>query len=181
METLSSLDLIWHPTPGQVTLATFEGLYRTDDGGQSWFKLPGPLAQQTVYSLLQTDDGTIWAGATNGLWRSQDYGVTWNQIETLLQAAVIRLDRLNVPSPSPPLNPPFVFQPPEAKVYQTHEWLWAGTEGAGLWLSQDNGATWQFAGLPQRTVYSVMFDPLMQRHLIAATDRGIFAVETKQD
>ena len=181
LETLSSLDLIWHPTPGQVTLATFEGLYRTDDGGQSWFKLPGPLAQQTVYSLLQTDDGTIWAGATNGLWRSQDYGVTWKQIETLLQAAVIRLDRLNVPPPSPPLNPPFVFQPPEAKVYQPREWLWAGTEGAGLWLSQDNGATWQFAGLPQRTVYSVMFDPLMQRHLIAATDRGIFAVETKQD
>ncbi|MCB0209126.1 MAG: hypothetical protein KDJ52_07345 [Anaerolineae bacterium] len=181
LETLSGLDLIWHPTPGQVTLATFEGLYRTDDGGQSWFKLPGPLAQQTVYSLLQTDDGTIWAGATDGLWRSQDYGVTWTPIEALPQTAVIRLDRLPVPPPSPSLNPPFVFQPTEAQLYRLREWLWAGTEGAGLWLSQDNGDTWQFAGLPERTIYNVIFDPLLPDHLVAATDRGIFAVAVKQD
>ncbi|MCB9106737.1 MAG: hypothetical protein H6633_21205 [Anaerolineales bacterium] len=181
LETLSGLDLIWHPTPGQVTLATFEGLYRTDDGGQSWFKLPGPLAHQTVYSLLQTDDGAIWAGAADGLWRSPDYGVTWARIESLPPAALIHLGRLAVPPPSPPLRPPFVFQPTEAKVYLPHEWLWAGTEGAGLWLSQDNGDTWQFAGLPRRTVYTVMFDPLRPDRLVAATDRGIFAVEVAQD
>lgn len=59
LETLSALDVLWHPTPGQATIATIEGLYRTDDGGASWFKLPGPLMQQTVHSLLQTDDGVL--------------------------------------------------------------------------------------------------------------------------
>ena len=156
-------------------------MYRTDDGGQSWFKLPGPLAHQTVYSLLQTDDGAIWAGAADGLWRSPDYGVTWARIESLPPAALIHLGRLAVPPPSPPLRPPFVFQPTEAKVYLPHEWLWAGTEGAGLWLSQDNGDTWQFAGLPRRTVYTVLFDPLQPDRLVAATDRGIFAVAVEPD
>ena len=93
----------------------------------------------------------------------------------------IHLGRLAVPPPSPPLRPPFVFHPTDAKVYPIHEWLWAGTEGAGLWLSQNNGDTWQFAGLPRRTVYTVLFDPLQPDRLVAATDRGIFAVEVAQD
>jgi ligand-binding sensor domain-containing protein len=196
LETLSGLDLIWHPTPGQVTLATFEGLYRTDDGGQSWFKLPGPLMQQTIYSLLQTDDGTIWAGAANGLWVSRDYGTTWAMAHTMLtntmlanttlgnnipQAAVLRLGKLTAlqvpPSAPQPASPPFVEVNHVPLVYAPHEWLWAGTERAGLWISPDNGITWHFGGLPEQTVFNVFFDPLHPHRLIAATDQGIFTVD----
>jgi hypothetical protein len=176
LETLSGLDLLWRPTPGQVTLATFEGLYRTDDGGQSWFKLPGPLGRQTVYSLLQTDDGVTWAGATDGLWRSLDHGATWEQNPSIPPATILRLGQLAV-LPQPSILPPFhpSTQPP--LVYAPQTWLWAGTENHGLWLSQDNGATWQFAGLAGRTVFNLFFDPLQSRRLIAATDGGIVAVE----
>jgi hypothetical protein len=182
LETLSGLDLIWHPTPGQVTLATFEGLYRTDDGGQSWFKLPGPLARQTIYALLQGDDGAIWAGAADGLWLSRDYGVTWDLAEGMARATVLQLGKLKLPmSPAPPLQPPLAKQANGALVYAPREWLWAGTEGAGLWLSQDLGATWRFAGLPGHSVYNVFFDPLQSRRLVAATDRGIFAVSVPEE
>jgi len=180
LETLSGLDILWHPTPGQVTLATIEGLYRTDDGGQSWFKLPGPLARQTIYALLQTDDGAIWAGAANGLWRSQDYGSTWQQVGNLPQATVLRLGKLSVPPPPLPFHPPLLPQQNKAKVYAPHRWLWAGTEGAGLWVSRDSGASWQFAGLPERSVYNIFFDPLQPRRLIVATDRGIFAARVPE-
>jgi photosystem II stability/assembly factor-like uncharacterized protein len=155
LETLSGLDLLWHATPGQVTLATIEGLYRTDDGGQSWFRLPGPLENQTVHSLLQTEDGVIWAGAADGLWRSADFGVTWQRVEALPAAAVVRLGRLDAPA----------------------GWLWAGAEGAGLWLSRDSGQTWAFGGLAGRTVYSLLLNPARPGELVAATDAGIRVTE----
>jgi photosystem II stability/assembly factor-like uncharacterized protein len=153
LETLSGLDILWHPAPGQVTLATIEGLYRTDDGGQSWFKLPGPLQQQTVNSLVQSAGGTIWAGAADGLWRSDDYGSSWVRVETIPEVSVVRLGQLEAGQ------------------------IWAGTEGAGLWLSRDEGQTWQWAGLAGRTVYQVFRHPAQSKRLVAATDTGIFAGE----
>jgi photosystem II stability/assembly factor-like uncharacterized protein len=157
LETLSVLDLIWHATPGQVTVGTIEGLYRTDDGGQSWFRLPGPLTHQTIHSLLQSDDGAIWAGASNGLWVSRDYGVTWEMAKGMPPATVLRLGKLVTPEGA--------------------QWLWAGTERAGLWFSRDGGASWLFGGLAGQSVYALFFDPVQPERLVAATDRGIFVTE----
>ncbi len=155
LETLSILDVLWHPTPGQVTVGTIEGLYRTDDAGASWFKLPGPLSQQTVYDLLQTGDGAIWAGAADGLWVSADYGVNWTRIESIPLASVLRLGQ---------------FTDAAGEL-----WLWAGTEADGLWLSADGGQTWVFGGLAGRTVYQLLADPAQSERLVAATEQGIFA------
>ncbi len=153
LETLSALDVLWHPTPGQVTIATIEGLYRTDDNGESWLRLPGPLAQQTVHRLLQTDDGAIWAGAADGLWVSQDYGTTWQRASGMPVATVLRLGTLNVAG---------------------RQWLWAGTEEMGLWLSADGGATWRFGGLPRHSVYGLLVNAQRPEQVIAATESGLF-------
>jgi ligand-binding sensor domain-containing protein len=154
LETLSVLDILWHPSPGQVTAATIEGLYRTDDGGRSWFQLPGPLTRQTIYNLLQTDDGTIWAAAADGLWASADYGVTWARAEGMPITTVVRLGLL--------------------ATARGDTWFWAGTEGAGLWLSNDGGQTWYFGGLTDRTIYNLLSDPLQPNRLVAATEQGLF-------
>jgi hypothetical protein len=130
--------------------------------------------------LLQTDDGAIWAGAADGLWVSHDYGVTWEQHKDLPPATVIRLDRLAVPPPPLEVPPPFVSSSNEALVYNPRTWLWAGTEGAGLWLSQDGGQSWHFAGLPEQTVYQLFFNPIQPRQLVAATAQGIFAVTVSE-
>jgi hypothetical protein len=157
LETLSALDILWHPTPGQVTLATIEGLYRSDDDGQSWFKLPGALRNQTVYSLLQSDAGAMWAGAADGLWVSRDYGVEWQRMDSVPVVTVARVGQL---------------RGPDGAV-----WLWAGTEGGGLWVSRDGGVTWRFGGLAGRTVYNLLVDPVESERLIAATDVGVFVVD----
>jgi photosystem II stability/assembly factor-like uncharacterized protein len=154
LETLSVLDVLWHPTPGQVTAATIEGLYRTDDGGQSWFQLPGPLTRQTIYNLGQADDEIILAAAADGLWASADYGATWTRAEGMPITTVIRLGS---------------FSPSKGNT-----WLWAGTENDGLWLSQDGGATWQLGGLEGRTIFNLFLDPLQPNRLVAATNVGIF-------
>jgi hypothetical protein len=148
LETLSILSLLRHPTPGQYTVGTIEGLYRSDDHGASWFKLPGALRHQTLYALQQDEKGVLWAGSTDGLWQSTDYGVTWESV--LSTATVIHLG-------------------------QKGSLLWAGSEEAGLWWSQNHGASWSHAGLAGRTVYTVATDGLQW---IAATDAGLYTLDS---
>lgn len=155
LETLSTLDILWHAEPGQVTIGTIEGIYRTDDGGQSWFKLPGALSQQTVHALYQGEDGVIWAGAGDGLWRSEDYGVTWAQATDAPPVTVLRLGQM--------------------RTADGDAWLWVGSEYAGLWLSADGGASWQLGGLDGRSVFHLLPHPRQRSQWIAATDAGIFA------
>lgn len=155
LETLSILDVLWHPQAGQLTIATIEGLFRSDNGGASWFKLPGPLTQQTVHSLYQTEAGPIWAGAADGLWASADYGVTWQRVELLPVATVLRLGEISV---------------------EGQAWLWAGTEEYGLWLSLDGGSSWRFGGLDGLSVYQLLVDPTRPRTLVAATSEGLYEV-----
>lgn len=154
LETLSVLDTLWHDQPGQFTVATIEGLYRSDDGGASWFQLPGALKAQTVYALHQTADGAIWAGAANGLWVSQDWGIEWRRIAELPEMTVLRIGEVL-------LNGESTF--------------WTGTESDGLWTSQDGGMTWAFGALAGRTVYAVATDP-EDGVLVVATDRGLWRV-----
>ncbi len=160
LETLSALDILWHPTPGQATIATIEGLYRSDDGGASWFKLPGPLMQQTVHSLMQTPDDAIWAGAADGLWRSEDYGASWQPVNGLPAMTILRLGEWSLPG-------------------QAGAWLWAGTEGEGVWLSEDGGATWLFGGLAGRSLVRLLTDPERPGWLLAATDAGLFTTPAR--
>jgi hypothetical protein len=151
LETLSVLSILWHQTPGQITIGTIEGLYRSDDDGASWFKLPGPLQNQTIYALLQAEDGTIWAGAADGLWQSGDYGVTWSRITAIPEATVLGVGYTGGAMSST---------------------LWAATEGAGLWTSRNGGVTWQSAGLGEETVFAYEADGTFP---IAATGTGLLA------
>jgi hypothetical protein len=53
--------------------------------------------------------------------------------------------------------------------------LWAGSEEAGLWWSQNHGASWSHAGLAGRTIYTVATDGLQW---IAATDAGLYTLDS---
>jgi photosystem II stability/assembly factor-like uncharacterized protein len=150
LETLSVLAILRHLSPGQLTVGTIEGLFRSDDGGTSWFKLPGDLTQQTVYALHQSPNGSIFAGAADGLWESADYGASWKPVLGLPPATVLRLGEVMV---------------------EGEPLLWAGTEDSGVWLSSDEGRTWHFGGLPGRSVYALVVD-FNDESFVAATDQG---------
>lgn len=154
LETLSVLDIWWHATAGQITIATIEGLYRSDDSGTTWFQLPGPLTQQTVYALYQTEDGTLWAGAADGLWQSRDYGVQWERNTTLPIMTVLRMGTVTDGDGAP------------------H--LWIGTEDQGWWISDNLGQEWTFAGLAGQSVFAVAVTEEAEQTLVVATDKGLF-------
>ena len=153
LDTLSVPAILYETSPLQAIVGTAEGLYRSSDDGATWAKMPGPLGAQTIYALLRAANGALIAGATNGLWVSYDFGATWDRAVGVPETTVVSLGAL---------------ADSEGRAL-----LWAGTEGAGLWLSR--GATvWRAGGLAGRSVYQVISPPGATGWL-AATDSGLYA------
>jgi photosystem II stability/assembly factor-like uncharacterized protein len=153
LETLSVLDVLHHPSSSAISVATIEGVYRSQDGGKSWYPLQGPLSSQTVYSLHQDREGILWAGAADGLWTSEDMGQSWTSIAQIGARTVIRLGEI---------------------VSEDRRLFWAGTESDGFWYSLDGGQDWRHGGLDGASVYRLVADPERTGRLVAATDDGLF-------
>jgi ligand-binding sensor domain-containing protein len=148
------LDVLWHAEPGRVTVGTIEGLYRSDDAGETWFKLPGPLTHQTVYALFQGVDGVLWVGAADGLWQTDESGTTWQRRDEIANVTVVGLGAIRGADGS--------------------SWLWTGTEGGGVWLSRDEGASWQFGTGSGLTAYDLIESD--SGSWMMATDDGLYRV-----
>ncbi|MCF7975764.1 MAG: hypothetical protein K9N55_18245 [Phycisphaerae bacterium] len=127
------------------------GLYRSKDAAETWTKInashpflyPKDFAVHPANSdliLVGTCD-TLWQDEAGGLYRTQDSGRTWQRIG--------REGRQTFGG---------YFHPDhEGWIYMT---LTEGSPGAGLWLSRDNGTTWQpFDDLPFSNIQRVVFDP----------------------
>jgi photosystem II stability/assembly factor-like uncharacterized protein len=103
------------------------GIYFSDNSGASWSKRNTGLGAYTVYSIL-INGSELFAGASTGLYKSIDYGITWNQAGTGFPSGTsIALCMA--------LQGSIVL---------------AGTNGQGIYRSTDNGLTWNLSnsGLP---------------------------------
>jgi photosystem II stability/assembly factor-like uncharacterized protein len=150
------------------------GIWRSDDGGETWRRLEAGLPRQTgrigldvapgrpevVYAVVESDEGG-WVGDpfTNrlrggGVFRSEDRGETWSRVSDLnpraFYFAKIRVD------PS------------------DHERLYL--LGWGLYVSEDGGRT--FRGGDARVAHvdfhAMAIDPADPRHLLVGTDGGLY-------
>ena len=154
--------------------STKGGLFRSDDAGASWRQL-GTSQLGDVQSLSvcaarpnvvivaagppDGAGGSVWERIT--LWRSEDGGDTWKQMDTrrVAFAAVS------------PVDPDTVYLCTWAKDI--------AHEVSGLWVSRDGGKTWRdgnknlslaLAG-PQD---QMVFDPHDPRHLFLIQDSGVY-------
>ena len=65
--------------PAHVYAATDNGLYLSEDGGETWKNVPTPAS--TVTSLIVTSAGELFAGSANGaIYRSVDRGNSWESV-----------------------------------------------------------------------------------------------------
>lgn len=104
-----------------ILIATENGLLEYSEHGQSWRKVGHHLAGHNVTSVMARE-GVILAGTTDGIYRSQNLGTTWEEASRGLSERHVRW---------------LAFHPDISDAE------FAGTEPAGIFVSRNGGDSWQ--------------------------------------
>ena len=128
--------LVVHPRePRTLWLGTEQGLFRSDNGADSWQRVESPLNGQQIWSILLSPlrPETIFVGTCpSRLYRSDDGGKSWVEPTVEMEQACPRIIHTRVTA--------LAAHPDSAEVF------WAGVEIDGLRRSRDGGRTWQMMG-----------------------------------
>jgi photosystem II stability/assembly factor-like uncharacterized protein len=122
--------------PGRVTIGTQDGLWRSEDHGEHWARLPAPAPGLAVWSLLvhPGEPDTMLAGYEPcAIHRSTDDGKSWQA----LPVDVIFPDVSLRPTPTPKRVNGIAIEPSRPSE------IYASVEVGGLLRSLDGGASWR--------------------------------------
>ena len=97
-----------------------DGLFASTDDGNTWFTLNSGIETIDV-NTIDTLNGYLFAGTGYGIYRSSDWGITW---QSLPNAGTIYVASMTIKD----------------------EYIFAGTVTNGVLKSSDNGENWQNAG-----------------------------------
>ena len=125
---------------GKVFAITGEGkVYSSADGGDSW-QGAGHIPNVNIFSDLKINSsGYLFVGTNDGVFRSLDGGSSWSELTADL-----------IPEYGPMWS---LAVTPNGDVF-------AGSDGAGIIRSEDNGETWMYAntGLTSKVVSSIVIN-----------------------
>jgi photosystem II stability/assembly factor-like uncharacterized protein len=109
--------------PETVYAATLSGLYKSVDGAKSWTRIGESLRDQMIIAMVldRTRKGTIYLAGREGVFRSRDGGMTWESLNNGFATTNVRA---------------LAQSPSDAAVW------YAGTNGSGLYRSQNRGESW---------------------------------------
>ena len=143
------------PVTPIVFAGTMGGVYRSDDGGKHWSSASAGLNSSPVYSLLldtRVTPALLYAGTKQGVYRSSDYGRFWIPMNSGIENSEIVT----------------LLRPQSGN-------LLAGSISGGLFISNDNGQSWQpNNGATVLPVFDLAEDPFMPGRLLAATTKGLY-------
>lgn len=149
-------------TPGKFILAGFEDTLdmTLDDGATLVSSVEGVQNNfpDALATLVYQGDAVVLAGLDSGVWRSNESVSPdtriWTQSDSIKEHLIFEL----APHPSR-----------EGHVY-------AGTERAGVWFSEDAGLTWQqrSEGIYPRVIHDLAQSGFGEQTIYCATEVGIF-------
>jgi photosystem II stability/assembly factor-like uncharacterized protein len=137
---------VFNPEAGAV--------YASTDAGAHWSAGAGLRAAVLSLVVDAQSPATLFAGTSDGGWRSTDSGANWSRVgSTLSLSRVAALAAASRPS----------------RIY-------AGGDG-GVFASSDAGATWTLsaAGLPSEPVTGFAVDPIRPALYASTNGAGVFA------
>ncbi len=166
-QTISALEESVH-NPNLLYAGTDDGrLWRTRDGGKKWEEIrKDPLPVRWVSRIVASvhDFGTVYVTQTGRrdddaavyVWRSTDFGDTWEDISANIPAGPVNVIR----------------EDPENR-----EILYLGTD-VGVYVSKDAGQSWEVLGdLPCTYVHDLAIHPRENMIIIATHGRGMFVLD----
>ncbi|MDT8430211.1 MAG: hypothetical protein RQ746_01620 [Bacteroidales bacterium] len=152
---------------GLIYAGTDDGkLWRTKDVGKHWEEiLDDPMPERWVSRIVASkyDFGTVYVTQTGRrdddaqvyIWKSKDFGETWEDI-----SGNIPIGPVNVIREDP----------------NNQNILYTGTD-VGVYVSTDNGSTWELLGdLPCTYVHDLKIHPRKNLVIIATHGRGMFVL-----
>ncbi len=192
--------------PDVVLMSACSGIYRSANATKQWAKIQGiPSTSRRTHVIYQhpSRPAVLFAGTTEGLWRSPEGGKpeSWSRVTPLrlvINAVAVHPDRPDriflgtddhgvlVSSDGgesyDPSNAGFISRQVRTVLADRAQRnrVYAGVlfDGAngGLFVSNNGGITWQqsMRGMGVRDVYSIHQSPLQAATLFAGTNHGVF-------
>ncbi|HVW39140.1 MAG TPA: hypothetical protein VHB99_17615 [Pirellulales bacterium] len=150
-----------HPREPNVLYAgTNEGVYRTENAGDDWTRLAGPLDELITWALaiVPHQPDTVFAGTRPAkIFRSTDAGRNWQEVDAhpAQECPGILFNRVTT----------LLADPLERNR------LWAGVEIDGVWASADGGASFRRVGrgLSSADIQGLAIVPRDGRRVMLAT------------
>jgi len=142
-------------------------LWRTKDGGETWEDIrrePIPVCWISRIAASQHDFGTVYVTQTGRrdddaqvyVWRSTDFGDTWEDISANIPAGPVNVIREDPVS---------------------EQILYLGTD-VGVYVSTDGGQQWEVLGdLPCTYVHDLAIHPRDNMLIVATHGRGMFVLD----
>jgi len=212
--------MTWEPLPGMhnksiramaiaasdsnvIVAGALDGVYRSNDGGNSWSHISaanaGEIKNIESIAVDPKNPNIVYAGTWHLAWKTPDGGATWQHIN---KGMIDDSDVFSVIVDS--TNPSIVFASACSGIYKSEtagdlfkkiqgipfsarrtrvlkmdpsnqNIVYAGTT-EGLWKTTDLGTTWKRVTNPEVVVNDVMVDPRNSSRVLLATDRsGVLA------
>ena len=190
--------------PDTLFMSACSGIYASTNASAKWTKLQGiPYTSRRTHVIYQhpTRPQVVFAGTTEGLWRTTDGGKTWGLMtsrQLIINAVAVSpehpdqvylgtddfgiLVSNNGGETYEPSNAGFINRQVRAVLPDRVERgrVYAGVifdgQNGGLFVSEDGGITWQqsTAGMGVRDVYSLYQSESHPETIYAGTNHGIF-------
>ncbi|MDH5186644.1 MAG: T9SS type A sorting domain-containing protein [candidate division WOR-3 bacterium] len=136
---------------GGDTGYSYPNLYVSTDLGTTWnSSRTGLVGRVNVITPDPYDNQIVYCGTNSGVFKSSDGGQTWNQTTCTRQVRAMAIDTTDT------------------------DIIYAGTYGYGVYLSTDEGATWDTinTGLTSRKILSLALHSGEESMLFVGTEGG---------